>query len=345
MIRRTAAGLLAAWCAWLWAAAAAPASSRIVVPIDQTVLRDGAIRYSIGMRINGQPLRVMLDSGSTGLRLMPRAVARLGLETGELRKYPFASGVVLWGSTVRVQAAIGAAAPAALPVQAVYLVSCDPTHPSCPATWEMSAGFRIGADSPDELISHGFLAILGIGLRPADIPNPLAVIGDGRWVIDLPLPGDPHPGRLILDPGGRELGTYETFPLERETMQGAAGRSAGWRDTIPGCLRQKGDRQAICRPMLLDTGSTGFQVFSSRVDNPTRWPAGSSVVLVFKPGSGPRVGFEFHSSRLPATAVFLDPLSHSRNADAPPITCGVMPYYYFSVAYDASRGVIGLKAR
>lgn len=87
MTRRTAAAaLLAASCAWLFAAA--PTSARLVVPINQTVLHDGTIRYSIGMRINGQRFRVMLDSGSTGLRLMPRVVARLGLETGELRKYP-----------------------------------------------------------------------------------------------------------------------------------------------------------------------------------------------------------------------------------------------------------------
>lgn len=36
-------------------------------------------------------------------------------------------------------------------------------------------------------------------------------------------------------------------------------------------------------------------------------------------------------------------MSLGRNAEAPPVMCGVMPYYCFSVAYDASRGVIGLK--
>ena len=97
--------------------------------------------------------------------------------------------------------------------------------------------------------------------------------------------------------------------------------------------------------MLLDTGTTGFQVFSNQVDGPRRWPTGSSVVLVFKPKSGPGVGFEFHSDRLPATTVFMDPLHLGRNADPAPIMCGVLPYYYFSVAYDAPRGVIGLKVR
>lgn len=310
-----------------------------MVPIEQTVLHDGAIRYSIAMRINGQAFQVMLDSGSTGLRLMPGAVHRLGLETGELAKYPFASGVVLWGSTVTVQASIGVSAPAAVPAQAVNLATCDLHNPGCPANWQMSAGFRIGADDPNEVVSHGFLAILGVGMRAADIPNPLAVIGKGRWIIDLPRPGDPHPGQLILDPTDQELGTYKEFPLDP-----AVGR-AGWRDTIPGCLLKKGDRDEICGPMLLDTGATGFQVFSARIDGPTLWPIGSRVVLVFKPKSGSGVGFEFRSDRFSATKVSMDPLRLGRNADLPPINCGVLPYYYFSVAYDATAGVIGLKVR
>ncbi|HEX5463054.1 MAG TPA: aspartyl protease family protein [Steroidobacteraceae bacterium] len=311
-----------------------------MVPIDQTVLHDGAIRYSIDMRIDGRPLRVMLDSGSTGLRLMPRAVARLGLKTGDLRKYAFSSGVALWGSTVRVQAAIGASAAAAVPAQAVDLVTCEPRRPDCPASWQMSAGFRIGADDPDEVVSRGFLAILGVGLQPADLPNPLAIIGGGRWVIDLPLPGDRHPGRLVLDPAEQELGSYETFPLEP-----TAGRVAGWQDTIPGCLLRKENRDAICGRMLLDTGSTGFQVLSPRLYGPARWPAGSRVELVFRPKGGSGVGFEFRSGRLSAATVSMDSVNPGRNADPPPIDCGVMPYYYFSVAYDDVTGAIGLKAR
>ena len=54
MIRRTgAAGLVAASCAWLCSAAvaAAPTSARLAVPIEQTVLHDGAIRYSVRMRM------------------------------------------------------------------------------------------------------------------------------------------------------------------------------------------------------------------------------------------------------------------------------------------------------
>ncbi|MGH8180842.1 MAG: hypothetical protein ACRETR_07675 [Steroidobacteraceae bacterium] len=93
-----------------------------------------------------------------------------------------------------------------------------------------------------------------------------------------------------------------------------------------------------CRHERADRGT-------NQANGPTRWPAGSSVVLVFEPQSGSRVGFEFHSNRLPATTVFMDHLNPGRNADPPLIMCGVMPYYYFSVAYDASRGVIGLKVR
>lgn len=358
-LRPRYAAPIVAGCLWLcaslyciaaWPAGVATpdtAGSRIVVPIDQTVLSDGAIRYSIAMRINGQMLQVMLDSGSTGLRLMPAAVDRLHLKPGRIATpYRFGSGVVLRGSPVKVAVSIGGAAPAAILAQAASFVSCSYEQPMCPARGVMSDRYRIGADSADELISHGFLAILGIGLRPADIPNPLTVIGRGRWIIDLPRPAERHPGRLILDPGDKELEAYKVFPLEPERVESRAGLAAGWRDTIPGCLREKDEHRAFCRPMLLDTGATGFQVVTTQVHGHTRWPVGSKVVLVLEPpADGSGVGFEFRSGRLPATTVFVDPSFPDSSGDPPPINCGVMPYYYFSVAYDALRGVIALKVR
>lgn len=324
-----------------------PATSRIVVPIEQTALPDGAIRYSIAMRVDGQSFQVMLDSGSTGLRLMPAAVDRLHLEPGRVvATYRFSSGVVLRGPLVKVEAAIGTAAPAAILAQAVNVVSCGDYWTPCPAHRAMPDRFRIGADSPGDFRSGGFLAILGVGLRPGGIPNPLALIGKGRWIIELPLPVDRHPGRLILDPGHDELAAYKMFPLKPVRIEAPTGPAAGWRDTIPGCLRRKGRRQAICRPMLLDTGGIGFSVISDRVHWPTHWRAGSSVVLAFgSPATGSEVGFEFRSGQTPLTTVFMAPPSVGLRRYPPPINCGVMPYYYFSVAYDAASGAIGLKVR
>jgi hypothetical protein len=318
------------------------ANSRIVAPIRQTVLPDGAIRYSIGMRINGQMFQVLLDSGSTGLRLMPAAVARLRLEPSGVRaRYRFASGVVLRGTIVKVKAAVGAAGQVALLAQAVNSVSCGSARPHCAASEVSGDRFRIGADG---FMSHGFLAILGDGLRPAGIPNPLAVIGKGGWIIDLPLPADRHPGRLILDPGQRELARYTAFPLQRERLKTPTGNQRGWKDTIPGCLANEGSARPICRPMILDTATMGFHVLSNRVAWPTSWPAGSRVSLVFKsPDTGSSIGFEFRSGWMDATKVFMAP--SNRDRPAPPINCGAMPFYYFSVVYDAVNGVIGLKAR
>jgi hypothetical protein len=168
-----------------------PHPPRLVVPIEQTAERDGAIRYWISMRIDGRVLPVMLDTGSTGLRLLPAAVARLHLAPGRTpTTYAFSSGVVLRGSLVKVEVGIATAVPASVLAQAVSAVSCDvPVSDSeCPNQTTPPERIRIG--SPHSQGHGGFVAILGIGLEPAEVPNPLAALGNGRWIIDLPLPVD-----------------------------------------------------------------------------------------------------------------------------------------------------------
>jgi hypothetical protein len=51
------------------------AGERLEVPIKQTLLTDGVTRYSISVAIGGSPpIDVMLDTGSTGLRMLPGTV-------------------------------------------------------------------------------------------------------------------------------------------------------------------------------------------------------------------------------------------------------------------------------
>jgi hypothetical protein len=108
--------------------------------------------------------------------------------------------------------------------------------------------------------------------------------------------------------------------------------------------------------MVLDTGDSGFTVATDRIFWPRYWPAGSKVTLTFDPHhSAQPMGFQFTSGRSAATAVRLLPAFGASIAstqtllDSPyptaPVRCGAMPFFYFSVAYDAAKGLIWLEVR
>ena len=55
------------------------AAERVEVPIKQTVLTNGVIRYSVPVKIgNASPIDAALDTGSTGLSVLRAAVPEQG---------------------------------------------------------------------------------------------------------------------------------------------------------------------------------------------------------------------------------------------------------------------------
>ena len=84
-------------------------------------------------------------------------------------------------------------------IQAIEALGCTQEKRACPGANANIAQFRLGGrGDPD----HGYLAIMGVGLAPNGVGNPLAAIGDGAWIITLPKPGARAPGTLILKSDG-----------------------------------------------------------------------------------------------------------------------------------------------
>src|SRR4051812_20668327 len=86
----------------------------ITLPISQTVLRDGMIRYSVPVSIDGGPtVDAMLDTGSVGLRVlaMPYKDNATGVATaqnnlpahGRTSQYSYRSGVTLSGTDTHAE--------------------------------------------------------------------------------------------------------------------------------------------------------------------------------------------------------------------------------------------------
>ena len=319
----------------------AGAQERLALPITQTQLPDGDIRYAVPVSIGGgQPIQALLDTGSTGLRVINGSTGGGYYQnTGTASLYIYGSGERLGGTIGLSEVGFGSASTAApVPIELVNSISCMAFAPDCAAAKLSLADFGIGGDG---IAGQGFQAILGIGLMPTgatDTSNPLPAAGAPRWIVQLPLPGSAEPGALILNPSTAEAQDFQSFPLSPSATR--AGQSAGWLDTLPACLNNISTGQKLCGPALLDTGAPGIIAYQQGVDESPLWSPGDQTALQFAtPGDG--------SLTLPFAAdrVFGSGLLQAPPNGGPAVVAGVLPFFAYSVLYDATAGSIGLKLR
>jgi hypothetical protein len=317
------------------------APAQIIVPITQTLLPDGDIRYSVPIRVgNSDVINALLDTGSTGLRILPNAIAPdTYTDTGFSSLYAYGSGEDLNGTIATAPIAIGGAATdSPVSIEMVKTIGCMDFAPDCPAKLALP-DYGIGGDG---IAGQGFAAILGVGLSPATgagyTQNPLAHIGGRRWIITLPEPGATAPGALILNPSDAMVRNFSSFPL---TAVGAAtGQDGGWADAIPACLNNVSTDQRICGNALLDTGSPGIIAYQKGSTKTPLWRPGDAVSLAFTAPTG-TLTTNFAADRFPGSGLLQAPPSGSLFS----VLAGVLPFYAYAVLYDAAAGTIGLQPR
>jgi hypothetical protein len=104
----------AAFVAWaLIQSSASLAFDRVEVPIKQTALSDGEIRYSIPANVGASSaIDAMLDTGSSGLRVLLGAVPESAYSvTGQASVYGYGSGVRFTGVIANSVITIGGPPP------------------------------------------------------------------------------------------------------------------------------------------------------------------------------------------------------------------------------------------
>ena len=297
---------------------AAFAAQRIEVPIKQTVLTDGNIRYSIPIAVAGsRPLDIMLDTGSTGLRMLPGAFPDSAYTlTNQPSVYGYGSGVRLNGVVATVPVSLGGiAAPVSIPAQLVQKVDCFPGKPQCPASRLSQADYGIGGDG---LPRQGFRGIIGVATARGPVDNPLIVIGAQTWIVLLPRPGETAPGKLIISPDPGELAGYVRVAITGE---------GGMHDDIHGCLELEKTQKMICGSMLLDTGAPGIHIDSNDASQTQGWTKGDPIAVVLQGirGGQARAAFKVGDNQPSRISASLDP-----KLTQPSIMAGTQPYFLFS---------------
>ncbi len=294
------------------------------VPITRTVMRDGSIRYGVWIKVGARFVEAMLDTGSTGLRVLPPVVP------GDLEGLPtavtYGSGVTLKGLLVPELIEIGPLSGTVM-IEVVDEATCAPDRPQCAVSARGGAGYLIGGDG---LSGHGFSAILGIGFtsRGQDIQNPLEVLGAKSWIVDVPR-AEAEEGKLTVNP-------------DQAAQDGFSMAPGGKTRDFFGCLISKILDEQICGAMLLDTGAPGILAIRDADTPESFWTPKTPSVLRFMKGVA--LPFTVGEKGTP-TAVQTLPYKARPAGESPFILAGLYPYLAFDVLYDALAHKVGLKPR
>lgn len=319
------------------------AGERIEVPLEQRVLSNGTIRYFVNISLGGsRPIAAMVDTGSTGLRILPRTIpdSAFASISAQPSVYGYGSGVRLNGVLATVRLGLGPlSSPQPVPVQLVRKIDCYPKQPHCPASRISEADYRIGGDG---LPRQGFDAIFGISMGAGPVDNPLRLLGAKTWIVVLPRPRDRRAGALILNPEDGETAGYTFFPTQALVKN--LGGFAVAHDAIPGCIVVEKTAKQICGPTLLDTGAPGVGITSAKAADRRGWGRGARIAMIFKNRQGGEVKADFKAGAGKPSRIHAS-IPKNEKQTGTQISAGTLPYFLFSALYDDERHLVGLKRR
>ena len=305
-------------------ASVALAADRVELPVRLVQLSDGTRRFGVPLTIDGHPVEAGLDTGSTGLRVMARAMPG-NTAGGAPAHYGYGSGTQLDGPVVTSTVAFGPLS-GAIKVQRVDALSCLPGHSQCPVKRNGDlATFGIQGNG---LPNEGFPAILGVNLRPAGAPNAFEALGARRWIVELPRPGDTAPGRIILNPDDADIAGFANYRLLDDD------------NSLAACITGPAPLERVCGPATLDSGAPGLRVVEAHGRAPI--PNGTSVTIALGDAKSQTTAALVTGQRDQASRLTLE---QGPDSTQPKLFFGVAPYWRWSVLYDADAHTIGLKPR
>ena len=314
---------------------AASATARLSATVPVTVLggqgsSQGA-RPTVEVRVgNSNPVPVLLDTGSSGLRIFNTAVNR-GTGSGvTLTSQPsnitYSGGHRFTGVVANAVVTIGSSATQ-VPVSFAYVEQafCIASKPTCPASGGIP-GFE----------QSGAYGILGIGTQSSGggIVSPILGLPGSlakKWSLHLAGAS----GTLTLGATLIGAGSAATIPMRQI---GSSAGSALWADSrLPLCL-SVGQTNA-CVPGLFDSGTYTMQVSGSvlgqapTITGTDRVVVGTPVTVRLSGASAPFWTFTAGTTKS-ADLVTV------KTGRGPFVNTGVQAFYDYTITYDDTSGQI-----
>ena len=314
--------------------------SNVVIPVLSAVVAGKRVFY-MRMRIGGGPeTNVILDTGSIGLRALASVVPQRD-PAGAPIIYGYESGNELHGHVSTESVSVAGRVLGTVPVQVVDTLSCSPRMPHCPASALQDNPLAHGVDG---ISSADFGAIMGILLikpQTLPVPNPLIAAGFHRWLVQLPQ-RDGWRGVLVLNPPMAQLDGFTRLNVDQN-------------GAVAACLDSGGGEPALCLPTVLDSGEPHVFIYQSKAAEQDFVPAGSPVTLTFSDtaATGQELAFGFTAASTAAAGASgqlrRDPAVVSFEqlgflyTTQPFINAGYLPFWFYSVLFDADAQEIGLR--
>jgi hypothetical protein len=289
--------------------------------------------------IGGQTLKVLLDTGSTGLRVLASRVPPDAVQhTGPASPYGYGTGIIISGDLARANIQLGPyQSVGPIPIELVTGTTCAPQQPNCPAA---------GGQKP--VMFGGRLdGIMGVSpLLAAGIINPLWQLPDGfghAFAIHYDpagqssvLVGVPAAGYTLVhlnptDPDG--LSTPPNRSLN------ASEASPGWDPRISVCFTLStlpGGK--ACGPTSFDTGASGLLLIQTPGGSPGAVPTGTPIGLTVPGG-----GLSYTYTTGPNSTGTIVAAVTSRSIIGSVV--GLPLFATADVRYDLADGTIGFRPR
>lgn len=287
--------------------------------------------------IGGQTLRVLLDTGSTGLRVLASRVPPDAVQhTGPAPPLGYGTGIMISGDLARANIQLGPyQSVGPIPIEVVTGITCAPQQPNCPAA---------GGQKP-VMFGGQFDGIMGVSPRPAaGIINPLWQLPHGlghAFAIHYDptgqssvLVGVPAAGYTLVHLNPTDPGGLSTPPNRSPNASEAPPR---WDPRISVCFTLStlpGGK--ACGPTLFDTGTSGLLI-QTPGGSPGAVPSGTPIGLTVPAG-----GLSYTYTTGPnstATIAAVTPRSIIRSIVGLPV------FATADVRYDLADGTIGFRPR
>ena len=317
-----------------------PPTATIPVAMTQQNMGDGvsAVRAIVHVRVGGGPsVPVLLDTGSPGLRLLPRAIGGAATLTGRVIAATFGGGETFAGPVVNARVTVGSlTTPSPIAVQVINRVLCPREQPGCNPNTYLRAAFAstgaegiMGIDTGDKFGQRVYSPVLqmpspysnGFSLR-------LAPQGSGELILGTPPVG---PGAV-------------TAPLTRSSNPDAfpSGILPYTRD-VRMCWSAGAAKSCGITDFDIGTPSTIVSP-QSLPDAPTKTESGAQIVV-----PGTTVSVQTPSGalvwRYAANLTYGNGLTQITSSAGPGFNPGIVPFYTHTIGWNLKTGQIVILPR
>ncbi|MFI9202828.1 DUF3443 family protein [Streptomyces sp. NPDC053048] len=316
-------------------------------------LTEPRLQATVG--IGGRRVNLLVDTGSTGLKVLASAVGS-GDATpiGVTGSSSYLSGLKIGGREAQATLHLGDAIAAGQTILLVDSLGCTDAHPDCEAA---------NGKTPEEF-GGVFDGILGIGMAARDhgvvgcCANPmLGLTGRGSFVVHF----DEKNPQLILNPSAKTASRFKTVSLVRTAT--TVPRPGGSPVTIPSwdpnpmraCLTVTTVLNTECAPVVFDTGTPTLALEAPRLAGPavgTLGPSGTvntfgrqvTLAVASADWSWTYTMPPENTLKQPMNALVTPLLTYGRQPQ-PVILAGLPAFTQVDVLYDLGGGRTGLAPR